>query len=99
MSRSCWSILGPDELSHLDDYRNDCSGENTLEEIADVYERVKKRKVRINKNGTVEELRSRALQARRRGTRKKYWEYIGWFYQLYAVDRTYVLGELYNHRL
>lgn len=76
-----------------------CSGEHTLEEIARVYEKVKSREVRINKRGTVEELRRAALQARKAGTRQRYWEYIGWFYQLYTVDRTYVLEDLDNHRL
>ena len=76
-----------------------CSGEHTLEEVARVYEKVKGRKVCVNKRGSVEELRERALQARQNGSRQRYWEYIGWFYQLYAVNRTYVLGEVDNHRL
>lgn len=62
-------------------------------------EQVKKRKVLINKNGTVEELRNMALRARKNGSRQRYWEYIGWFYQLYVVDGTYVTGYLDNHRL
>lgn len=76
-----------------------CSGEHTLEQIATTYEKVKGCKVGINRKGTVNELREKALKARAKGTRERFWEYIGLFYQLYTVDRTYVLGELDNYRL
>ncbi|KAL1582066.1 hypothetical protein WHR41_09136 [Cladosporium halotolerans] len=71
-------------------------GENTLEEIAQVYEAVKGRKVQINKRGAVDELRERALRAWKDGARQRFWEYIGWFYQLHTVGRNYVLSSLDN---
>lgn len=76
-----------------------CSGENTLEEIANVYEKVKGRKVRINMRGSVEALEEEALLARAAGDRQRFYEYIGWFYQLFTVNRAWVLEDLDNHRL
>lgn len=60
---------------------------------------MKGRPVRINKRGTVEELREKALSARKSGTRRHVYEYIGWFYQLFTVDRTWILESLDNDRL
>jgi nucleoside-diphosphate-sugar epimerase len=76
-----------------------CSGEHTLIELAKIYERVKGRKVIINQRGSTEELRARALDARSKASRKNFYEYIGWFYQLFTVDRKWVLGNLDNDKL
>ena len=76
-----------------------CSGEHTLIEIGEVYERVKGRKVTINKRGNKDELRAKALDARSKGSRDNFYEYIGWFYQLFTVDRTWVLENLDNDKL
>ena len=76
-----------------------CSGEHTLIEIGEVYERVKGRKVTINKRGNKDELRAKALDARSKGSRDNFYEYIGWFYQLFTVDRTWVLKKLDNDKL
>lgn len=91
-------IVGKDETVE-GGFWSVCSGEHTLEEIAEVYEAVKGRKVQINKRGTVDDLRERALRARKDGSRQRFWEYIGWFYQLHTVDRSYVLSSLDNDRL
>jgi nucleoside-diphosphate-sugar epimerase len=76
-----------------------CSGENTLEQIANVYERVKGRKVRVHKRGSVEALAERALRTRSERDRRRFYEYIGWFYRLFTVNRRWVLEGLDNHRL
>ncbi|KAI1371577.1 hypothetical protein F4677DRAFT_304210 [Hypoxylon crocopeplum] len=76
-----------------------CSGVNTLKEIAATYEEVRGRKVAIEVMGTVDELRERAMQARREGNRRYFWSYIGWFYQLYTVDGTWALRMLDNDKL
>ncbi|KAI4864450.1 hypothetical protein F4820DRAFT_449022 [Hypoxylon rubiginosum] len=76
-----------------------CSGVNTLREIAVVYEQVRNRRVDMEIMGTVEELRERATQARREGSRRNFWSYIGWFYQLYTVDGTWALKTLDNEKL
>jgi hypothetical protein len=68
-----------------------CSGVNTLPEIAGAYEYVKASKVNVQYKGTVSDLRERALEARKQGSEKNYWSYIGWFYQLYTVDGTWTL--------
>ncbi|KAJ4141966.1 hypothetical protein NW754_014755 [Fusarium falciforme] len=76
-----------------------CSGSSTLKELATIYGKVRNCKVDIRMKGTVDELRERALEARRQGSRRNYWPYIGWFYQLHTVDGTWSLGELDNERL
>lgn len=76
-----------------------CSGENTLKEMSVIYEKVKERKVDVTYMGTVSDLRNNALEARRRGSRKNFWSYIGWFYQLFTVDGTWTLKTLDNDKL
>ncbi|EJD41360.1 NAD(P)-binding protein [Auricularia subglabra TFB-10046 SS5] len=76
-----------------------CSGENTLMEIVALYEKVKGIKVDIRRKGTVEQLREVALEARKQGTRRNYLPYIGYFYQLFALKGTWVMGELDNAKL
>lgn len=48
---------------------------------------------------TVSDLREKALEARKQGSEKNYWDYIGWFYQLYTVDGTWTLKDLQNDLL
>lgn len=76
-----------------------CSGVNTLPEMATAYERVKGFKVDIQYKGTLDDLRATALKAREQGSVKNYWDYIGWFYQLYTVDGTWRLKDLQNDLL
>ncbi|KAI0381212.1 NAD(P)-binding protein [Hypomontagnella monticulosa] len=76
-----------------------CSGVNTLKEIASTYETVRGIKVDVEIMGTVGELRERAMQARREGSRRNFWAYIGWFYQLFTVDGTWSLRSLDNDKL
>lgn len=73
-----------------------CSGANTLPDIASAYERVKGRKVDVQYKGSVDDLRRNALEARKQGSEKNPWGYIGWFYQLHTVDGTWNLKDLKN---
>ncbi|KAF2754680.1 hypothetical protein EJ05DRAFT_503632 [Pseudovirgaria hyperparasitica] len=68
------------------------SGEHTLPQIATIYEQVRGTKVTIDRLGSVEDLRRTALEARAAGNPQNYWEYIGYLYQLYTLDRTWTLG-------
>ncbi|KAL7624787.1 hypothetical protein AAE478_006359 [Parahypoxylon ruwenzoriense] len=76
-----------------------CSGVNTLKEIAATYERVRGTKIDVRVMGSVTELGEQAVQARRRGSRNNFWSYIGWFYQLFTVDGTWILETLDNEKL
>ncbi|ENH68112.1 hypothetical protein FOC1_g10003740 [Fusarium oxysporum f. sp. cubense race 1] len=67
--------------------------------IAKTYGQVRNCHVDIRKTGDEEELRKIALEARRQGTRRFFWPYIGWFYQLFTTDRLWVLEELDNDKL
>lgn len=76
-----------------------CSGSNTLIDIGKTYERVTGNSVDFQMKGTVSDLRKTALEARKNGTRNNYWEYIGYFYQLYTVDGTWDLKAIQNEEL
>lgn len=75
------------------------SGANSLRELATMYQAVRGVKVDVHINGTVEELREAALQARESGSPKASFEYIGLFYQLYQVDGTWEQMEIDNDKL
>lgn len=75
---------------------NVCSGANSLLEIAKVYEQERDVQVKLNKLGTIDDLREKALKARKEGRKTDYRLYIGWFYQLYAIDGTWVFPKLDN---
>ncbi|KAI0157153.1 hypothetical protein GGR52DRAFT_565500 [Hypoxylon sp. FL1284] len=76
-----------------------CSGVSTLREIFATYEKVRDRKIDVEVMGTVDGLRERAMQARREGSRRNFWSYIGWFYQLFTADGTWKLKTLDNDKL
>lgn len=67
--------------------------------IAKTYGQVRNRHVDISKSGDEKELRKIALETRRQGTRRLFWPYIGWFYQLFTTDRLWVREELDNDKL
>lgn len=91
-------IVGRDDAPE-GGYWSVCSGEYSLKDIAAVYEKVRGVKVRKQYQGSVEELRVTALQARGRGSKKNFFEYIGYFYQLYTYDGTWTLKALDNDKL
>jgi nucleoside-diphosphate-sugar epimerase len=76
-----------------------CSGSGSLKDVAATYEKVRGTKVQMNHRGTVEELRTRALAARSKGSVRNFWPYIGYFYTLHTVDGTWVLKDLDNGKL
>lgn len=67
-------------------------------ELAKVYGEVRGFEVQVKLKGSVEDLRKIALEARNKGDVKKYYEYIGLFYQLYSLDETWNLRQLDNDR-
>ncbi|KAF2169269.1 hypothetical protein M409DRAFT_64988 [Zasmidium cellare ATCC 36951] len=76
-----------------------CSGESTLPEMAETYGKVRGSGGSVVKKGNLDDLRREAFDARRSGTTKRFYEYIGWFYQLFTVDGTWVLKDLDNDKL
>jgi nucleoside-diphosphate-sugar epimerase len=76
-----------------------CSGSGTLKQVAETYGKARGCEVYVQKKGSVEELRERALEAREKGMRNMFWPYIGWFYQLFTIDRTWALEKLDNDKL
>ncbi|KAK4503662.1 hypothetical protein PRZ48_004577 [Zasmidium cellare] len=76
-----------------------CSGESTLPEMAETYRKVRGIGGNVVKKGNLEDLRHEAFVARARGSVKEFWKYIGWFYQLFTVDGSWVLEDLKNGRL
>lgn len=78
---------------------NVCSGAHSLLEIAQTYEQSQGKTVALDKMGTVEDLRAKALSAREQGDKKHFERYIGWFYQLHAIDGTWTFPKLDNDKL
>lgn len=76
-----------------------CSGTSTLRELAITYEQVRGIQVEIDFVGSVDDLRARALSERAKGTKRHFWTYIGWFYQLHTVDGTWKMPELDNGKV
>lgn len=75
------------------------SDSGSLKDIASIYEKARNTKVQLDFKGSVEDLRAKALEGRAKGSPKNFWTYIGYFYQLYTIDGTWVLGELDNEKL
>lgn len=78
---------------------NVCSGANSLIEIAQIYEQSQGRKVTLDIMGSVEDLCAKALSAREQGYKSHFERYIGWFYQLHAIDGTWTFPKLDNDKL
>ena len=67
-------------------------------ELARIYGKARGLGVPVKLQGSVDELRKVAQTAREKGDVRRYFEYIGWFYQLYTLDGTWVLDDLDNGR-
>lgn len=68
-------------------------------DIARIYGETRGIEVPVVLEGSVDDLRKVALAAREKtGDPKNYYEYIGFFYQLFTLDGTWVLKELDNDR-
>lgn len=74
------------------------SGSHSLREIKSEYESVRNVQVKLNEKGSIDDLQRIALQARHEGSPQKFWEYIGYFYQLYTINGSLVLRNLDNDR-
>ena len=76
-----------------------CSGYDSLVDIARIYGRVRGTTVRVERVGSVEELRETALAARAKSHPTTLWDYIGYFYVLYIIDGTWTPGAFDNEKL
>lgn len=70
-----------------------CEGEHSLHEIADIYEKVKNRKVERVCKGDVAALEKKSLEMRNRLGVERFWEYIGYFFQLFTINGRCILKE------
>lgn len=89
----------PEDVIRAKQFWSVSSGVGTLKEIAAEYGAVRGKEVKIKKMGSVKELRAKALEARDKGERRRFWEYVGWFYSLCAAEGKWGLGELDNERI
>ncbi|RWA03182.1 hypothetical protein EKO27_g11924, partial [Xylaria grammica] len=76
-----------------------CSGYDSLEDIARIYGRVRGTPVEVERVGSVEELREKALAGRARSHPTRMWDYIGYFYTLFMADGTWAPGQFDNEKL
>ncbi|KAF5249661.1 hypothetical protein FANTH_4969 [Fusarium anthophilum] len=75
------------------------SGFHSLRELAAIYQQIFGHQVQLIERGTAEELRCTALEARKRSTVQAFYEYIGYFYQLYVIDGTWRIDKTDNEKL
>ncbi|KAF1850767.1 NAD(P)-binding protein [Cucurbitaria berberidis CBS 394.84] len=75
------------------------SGIDGFADIARVYGEVRGCEITIKQMGSVEDLRKKAYEARDKGDRARWWEYIMFFYTLHMLDGTWAMGELDNERV
>jgi nucleoside-diphosphate-sugar epimerase len=78
---------------------NVCSGAHSLRQIAKIYESERGTKVNLNIQGSIDDLETKALNARSSGKRRKYHLYTGLFYQLYASNGALNFQKLDNDKL
>ncbi|OTA67157.1 NAD(P)-binding protein [Hypoxylon sp. EC38] len=78
---------------------NVCSGAHSLRQIAETYQHVRGTDVKVNVQGTIDELENKALAARKNGDKRNFHLYTGLFYQLYASDGTLLFRKLDNDKL
>ncbi|TGJ83637.1 hypothetical protein E0Z10_g5123 [Xylaria hypoxylon] len=76
-----------------------CSGYDSLEDIARIYGRVRGTPVEVERVGSVDELREKALAGRARSHPTTMWDYIGYFYVLFSVDGTWTPCPFDNDKL
>ncbi|KAI1198667.1 NAD(P)-binding protein [Nemania serpens] len=76
-----------------------CSGYDAPEDMARIYGQVRGVEVKVDRVGTVEELREKALAGRARSHPTRMWDYIGYFYVLFLVDGTWTPGPFDNEKL
>ncbi|KAF1968810.1 NAD(P)-binding protein [Bimuria novae-zelandiae CBS 107.79] len=69
------------------------SGEHSVLEIAEAYKNVHGKPINLKSMGTVEDLEEKALAARAEGTPAGFWGYIGAFYQLFTINKRWVLTD------
>jgi len=67
------------------------SGEHSVKEMAAAYEKVKGRPIELKRMGSIQDLEKKALEARAQGTPGGFWGYIGNFYQLFTINRQWIL--------
>lgn len=75
---------------------NVCSSAHSLRQIAQIYERERGVTVTLNTHGSIDELETKALNARKKGDKRKYHLYTGLFYQLYASNGALNFDKLDN---
>jgi nucleoside-diphosphate-sugar epimerase len=89
----------PEDVATKGGFWSVCSGYDSLEDIAKIYENVRGKPVEVKRVGSVEELREKAFAARANSHPTKLWDYIGYFYVLYIVDGTWKPAAFDNEKL
>lgn len=79
-------------------YYRFCSGQYSIKEIAKAYEEVKGVKVQLEFKGSVQDLARVTADARDKTPGDKYYEWMGYCYQLMTLDGTYYMSELDNDK-
>ncbi|KAL6821465.1 hypothetical protein V8C40DRAFT_267805 [Trichoderma camerunense] len=71
-----------------------CSFEHSIREIAGIYEDIRGAPVQLDNMGSIEDLRVTANTAEREIGLKRFWDWMGYFYQLYQLNGTCHMKQL-----
>lgn len=86
-------IMSEEAKSGNGGYFSAWSGEHSVKEIAQVYEKVRGKPISLKNMGTVKDLERKALADRAASTPAGFWGYIGAFYQLFTINERWVLTD------
>jgi len=75
-----------------------CSFEGTVKEIAKTYERSKGYPVELEYKGTIDDLKNAADDARKELGLLRFWEWMGYYYQLCQLNGKSMMHKLDNDR-
>ncbi|GAD99204.1 hypothetical protein NECHADRAFT_52412 [Paecilomyces variotii No. 5] len=75
-----------------------CSFEKSTREMAEAYEKARGVRVTIDTAGSLDELKVAAANAVEQVGPQRYWEWMGYFYQIYQLDGTFHMRKLDNDR-
>jgi len=64
--------------------------------MAKIYEEIRGVPVALNFAGSLEDLNSTVNNAQRELGLERFWDWLGYYYQLYQLDGTFYMGKLDN---
>lgn len=84
------------DLTKESGYFRFCSFAHSTREMVTIYEGIRRVPIKLVHAGSLDDLRSDANAAVREMGLKRFWDWMGYFYQVYQLDGTFFMRELDN---